>query len=330
MTKTVVGSFESYNEAQAVLNELVNRGFDRDDISLVAKQTEGDVGGQSRTDMGETGSGALKGAAAGGALGGAAGLAIGIVGNIAAPGIGAIVAAGPVAAMLTGASVGAVAGGLVGALSNIGVNEDDASYYAESVRRGGALIIVKTNEMRAREAAEIMENHGALDIDKRAHHWRSKGWTGFNAQMPPHTPTRQPTHPHPNQQDVNARTGMREQVVPVIEEELKIGKREIQRGGARVYTQVVEQPVNQQVRLREEHVTVQERPANRPATEADLQQATRNQNINVTERAEEAVVKKEARVVGEVVINKEVTERTEVIKDKVRKTEVKVEESEHR
>jgi stress response protein YsnF len=62
----------------------------------------------------------------------------------------------------------------------------------------------------------------------------------------------------------------RERSIPVVQEELRVGKRAVQRGGVRVYNRVREEPVEQQVNLREEHVTVDRRKTDWPATEADV------------------------------------------------------------
>jgi len=102
----------------------------------------------------------------GGVVGGAAGLAASLM-ALSIPGIGPIVAAGPLVAMLSGAGAGAMAGGLIGALTDAGVPEENANYYAETVRRGGALVTVKVDESRADRAAEIMRVNGAIDLDER-------------------------------------------------------------------------------------------------------------------------------------------------------------------
>lgn len=112
--------------------------------------------------------------------------------------------------------------------------------------------------------------------------------------------------------------------VPIVEEQLVVGKREVERGAARIRTFVTETPVNEQVTLREEHVTVDRRPVDRAVTDADM--AFREGTIEVRERAEEAVVSKNARVVEEVVIGKEATQRTETISDTVRRTDVDVDQ----
>ncbi len=116
-----------------------------------------------------------------------------------------------------------------------------------------------------------------------------------------------------------------EQVIPVVEEEIAIGKRQVERGGARVNVDVEEKPVEEQVTLREENVRVERRPVDREVTDADAT-AFKEGTFEVRERAEEAVVDKRARVVEEVVIGKDVQERTETVRDTVRRTNVDVEE----
>jgi uncharacterized protein (TIGR02271 family) len=112
--------------------------------------------------------------------------------------------------------------------------------------------------------------------------------------------------------------------IPVVQEDLKVGKREVQRGGVRVFSRIVETPVNESVNLREEHVSVERRPVDQPLSAADAA-AFKEQSIELRETAEEAVVQKTARVVEEVVVGKEVSERQQQINDTVRHTDVQVE-----
>ena len=113
--------------------------------------------------------------------------------------------------------------------------------------------------------------------------------------------------------------------IPVVQEQLKVGKREVQRGGVRVFSRVVETPVNESIGLREEHVNVQRRSVDEPISTTDAT-AFKEQSIEMRETAEEAVVEKSARVVEEVMVNKEVTQREQQIHDTVRHTEVEVEQ----
>ena len=115
-----------------------------------------------------------------------------------------------------------------------------------------------------------------------------------------------------------------EVVLPIVEEQLRIGKRPVERGGVNVRTTSQEVPVQENVNLREESVTVERRPVDRAVGNAP--DAFREGTIEVTEMAEVPVVSKEARVVEEVVVGKEVTERQETVRDTVKRTEVEVDE----
>lgn len=190
MIKTVVGSFDSFPEASDVARELREAGFLDSDVNVVANNTRridtSDTRPAVEHDASNAVSGAATGAVAGGALGGAAGLAVSLMG-LAIPGVGPILAAGPIAAALAGAGAGAVAGGLIGGLTELGVPETDAEYYAEAVRRGGALVTVRADESRVEEAEAIMRRHGAFDIEDRVEQWRSSGWKGYDAASKPYS-----------------------------------------------------------------------------------------------------------------------------------------------
>ncbi|MBV9033646.1 MAG: YsnF/AvaK domain-containing protein [Acidobacteriaceae bacterium] len=116
-----------------------------------------------------------------------------------------------------------------------------------------------------------------------------------------------------------------EESIPVVEEELQVGKRRVLRGGVRVYSRVIEQPVEQSVDLQEERVRVDRRPVNRPASDADFRTG-KDEVIEVEEFAEQPVIAKQARVVEEVRVGKEVSQRSETVRDTVRRTEVDVEQ----
>lgn len=288
----VIGLFRTRDDAQATANELMSSGFSSDSVNIVTRDREGKTEQTTATGE-EVGKSAGIGALAGGAIGGIAGLiAAGVI-----PGIGPILAAGPIAAALGGAGIGALAGGMIGALMEWGVPEEEAHQYAEGVRRGGTLVSAHTdNEMMAQRAADIMNRHDVVDIDRAAEEWRAQGWTGFKEG---------------------------EEVFPVAEEELKVGKREVGRGQVRVYSDVKEKPVEEEVSLHEEHARVESRDVDRPVQAGE--EVFKEKSIEVSETAEEPVVEKTARVTGEVAVGKEASEHEEKISDTVRGTEVKVE-----
>lgn len=113
--------------------------------------------------------------------------------------------------------------------------------------------------------------------------------------------------------------------IPIIEEELQVGKRVVETGGARLRSRIIERPVEESINLREEHVHIERTPVNRPATAADLN-AFQEGEIEITEHAEVPVISKEARVVEEISLEKEVEVRDETIQDTVRRTDVQIED----
>jgi uncharacterized protein (TIGR02271 family) len=195
------------------------------------------------------------------------------------------------------------------------------------------LVAAQTDSARAEQALDILDDEGTIDIDQRAQTWRSEGWTGRSATGLGATGA---TEGSQGSAGTTARTGTtsgqqatgltagREEGIPAVEEQLQIGKRDVSHGRVRVRSYVVETPVQEQVGLREEHVSIERRPVDRTATGAD--NLFRERTIVAEERAEEAVVAKEARVKEELVIHKEAGQRTQTISDTVRRTEVEVED----
>ena len=150
----ITHSYDTYDHAVRVVNALEAAGIPHDDISLVSGDKDRTVATTVTGDTTGTGTGATIGTV----LGGGAGLLAGI-GALAIPGVGPVVAAGWLIATLTGAGIGAVTGGLVGSLANSGVDEADATRYAEHVGRGGTLVTVRASDIDAANAEYILE-HG--------------------------------------------------------------------------------------------------------------------------------------------------------------------------
>jgi uncharacterized protein (TIGR02271 family) len=333
MTKTVIGTYSNMETAVGVVNALVDAGFHRNSISVIANDADKQY--STYVDHDTAGDDTAKGAGIGAAIGGLGGLLVGL-GALAIPGIGPVIAAGPIAAALAGAGIGAVTGGIIGALIDLGIPEDSAHIYAESVRRGNVLVAAQVADDRVEQATRIMEVPGLIDIEREAESWRSSGWSRFDDQgsYDGHTIDRQRTTAATT--GMNTTTGAnttrrgrasdgKDETIEVVEEEMQVGKRVVETGGVRVTSRVHEVPVEEEVRLRQEHVEVERRPVNRPATTADLN-AFQEGTIEVRETQEEAVVAKEARVVEEVRVRKDVEEHTEKVRDTVRRTDVEVEQ----
>lgn len=191
-------------------------------------------------------------------------------------------------------------------------DESDQHYYQDAVSSGNVLLSVDTNEENASTAADILNRHSPVDVRQEGEDSGSvaTGSTVTNAGAE--------TAP------VRSSTPGQTKAIPVVEEALRVGKRSVLRGGVRVYSRVLEQPVEETVSLQEERVRVERQPVNRPVKESDLRTG-RDEVIEVQEYAEEPVVSKDARVVEEVRISKEAGQRQQTVKDTVRRTEVNVE-----
>ena len=184
----------------------------------------------------------------------------------------------------------------------LGVPARDQKHLQEGLQDGGVIVAVSAQSDLVSEVERIFGEHSATKIDEAAVESTSAAPLAAAA------------------------AGMAAEgtAIPVVEEELAVGKRTVDAGGVRVFRRVIEIPVEESVKLREEHVNVTRRAVDRPASEADLNQG--NRTIELTETTEEAVIGKNARVVEELVVGKHATERTEHIQDTVRRTEVEVEE----
>ena len=196
----------------------------------------------------------------------------------------------------TGSGVTGSSGGTYSSGTGIGATDLGAGVAGTGVTGMGADVAGTGSS----SGLSGMGNTGASDYTDRTINTGTTGYTGSDV--------------------TNDETGK----IQIIEENLQVGKREVKTGGVRLRSRIVERPVEESLRLREERVTLERNTVDRPATAADLSNF-QEKNIELVERAEVPVVSKEARVVEEVSLSKEVEERTETIQDTVRKTEVDVE-----
>ena len=183
MTTNISRLYDTNAEAQRVMAALKTAGIPEGDISLIANSGEG------AEAMPDAADGAASGAGIGAAVGGGAGLLAGL-GLMAIPGLGPIVAAGWMAATLTGVVAGAVtgaaAGGFVGALTDNGVDERDANVYAEAIRRGGSIVIVKTDDERRQAVENVLDHHSPVALADRRSLYEGEGWKRFDATSEPY------------------------------------------------------------------------------------------------------------------------------------------------
>jgi len=237
--------------------------------------------------------------------------------------------------------------------------DEDRSVYAEGLRRGGYLVTVTGISQAQHDVAlDILDDEGSIDLDEYADNWRSEGWTGYDSSTDSSSDRLRSanlgssddtyvadtttgmlgdtaaglgtglgtgTTGYDSTRSASTRTSAtgNEEVIPVVEEELRIGKRDMNAGRVRVRSYVVETPVSEEVTLRDESVNVDRRAVDRPISATD--DAFRDRTVEVEAHREEAVVSKDARVTEEVVVSKNAGQRTEKVEDTVRKTRVDIE-----
>jgi len=286
MQHTLVAVFDNQTDAQSALDALLASGFSREDARL-----SGAAGGA--------------GTSAGNAT---------TTGTDSDPGIGT---------------------SIKNFFSDLFTDDDDnsrANRYQGAVSSGKHVVTLSADSLpEVERAADIVERFGPVDIDE---HSDGVGQAASGGAMAAASQSGMQSYSTSAQSATGASQGAASsasmqrdtatQTIPVVQEDLKVGKREVQRGGARIYSHVIETPVDESIGLREEHVDVQRRAVNQPINPEDVT-AFKEQTIEMRETAEEAVVQKSARIVEEVSIGKQVSERQEQIHDTVRHTEVEVE-----
>jgi stress response protein YsnF len=290
--RTVAAMFQTRDGAQRAVEALVEEGFDRSDINLVE-------GNQASTGYSDSYQGSGE--------------------------------------------------GFWASLKDLFFPDEDRHVYAEGLRRGGYLVSVRAPGESYDRAVDILDDEGTIDLDEREASWRSQGWSGYTGSdynrtaTAPDTPALSATPAAGGMNTASAgysdratgvtanasgsttaRQGEAEEVIPIVEERLQVGKRVTEGGRVRVRSYVVEEPVSEQVNLREEHVSVQRRPVDLELT-GDVD-PFRERTFELDEKSEQAVVAKEARIREELVVKKDVETRNETVNDTVRRTEVDVQD----
>ncbi len=247
--------------------------------------------------------------------------------------------------------------GFWGAVKSLFAPEEDVTAYHHAVDRGHAMVVVTPSQGVDRSRViEVLEGTNPIDFDAKLEEWRQAGYdyssrpgaaaaAGMGAaSLGMATPAAVPATSGtagmakgsvatntgtraPKTTGAVPSTGMdNTDTIKVVEERLRVGKREVAAGAVRIRSYVVERPVEEQVRLHQERVSIERHPVDRPVVPGDVG-AFQERTIEARATAEEAVVSKEARVVEEVGIRKEASDRTETVRDTVRRTEVEVEDT---
>src|SRR3954447_2218946 len=198
--------------------------------------------------------------------------------------------------------------GFWASLADMFMPDEDRYTYAEAMNRGSIMVTATVDEAQAETAEAVLERHGTVNVDESVESWRKEGWSGYSSASG-------------TAQSAQAATS---QAVQEVEERLRVGKRQVNSGRVKVRSYVIERPVSESVNLHSETVQVERRPVDRAVGAGE--DAFKERTIEAQATSEEAVVAKEARVTGEVLVRKEGSDRTETVKDKVRSTKVDVDD----
>jgi stress response protein YsnF len=325
--KTVVGMFNDVNEAQRSLEDLMKFGIGANDISVVTKR----LGAKSGNGLN--------------------------LSSVDAKDTGPLAARGPLATMLTRDR-----GDLQGSLRAAGVSPALAEHYVEAVRDGETLEFVLVEDNSADQVVEIMRRHaaryGATDetngtgtevVGQSANEKVKAAGAGIlataagglaaakaaisNPTSPKEAVTERlattgkelgSTAKYRDEQDLLNEKAVKDEdrFIPILREEIHVGKREVERGAVHVDVHVTERPISEHITLREEHVEIERRATDRPPRPDELE--FRTGGVDMIEHGEEVVVSKQVRVVEEVLIHKRVTEHEETVNDKLRSTEIDI------
>ncbi len=203
-----------------------------------------------------------------------------------------------------------------------GSPDHDTAVYDRSMASGSTVVSVKTPESHVSRVLEILESHNPIDVHESG---ADSGLTQTTTKttQPVGLATSVAATGVAPAAAIQPRSSDDTGKLQLSEESLAVGKRVVSSGGTRIRRYVVETPVEENVSLHSEKVVLERNPVTdgRPATDSFS-----DKTIEMTEMAEEAVVSKTARVVEEVALRKEVSDRVETVRDTVRKEEVKVEQ----
>ncbi len=235
-------------------------------------------------------------------------------------------------------------------------DNDERERYTKIAERGSIVTVHAQSDEEATRASRLLDDYGAVDVDEdyrnrtsgnnkddrdyngndenydnRNKNYENKGSILGNRNENDRDNNYESrdnilSNRNENFEDRKQNTGNLDEnkTIPVIQEDVKIGKKEVATGGMRIRSRIIEKPVEEILLLREEHVHIERNKVDRPATEDELKNF-RSGSVELTASSEIADVQKTSRVVEEVSLGKEVKHRDETVRDNVRSTEVDVE-----
>src|SRR5215471_3063895 len=186
--------------------------------------------------------------------------------------------------------------------------EHEAAVYGDTLQRGGAVLSVRGPKDRVAKIMAILDAHKPVDVHEQAAKIGTEVPIEAKALI---------TAP-------GTSTGAsKNDVLRLAEEQMNVGKRMFETGTTRIRRFITERPVEAQVTLHEEHAKVVRKAVTDPNYIADIDWS--DKEYSVTETAERPFVNKTARVVEEIAVGREGSDRTETVRDTVRRQQAEIE-----
>jgi len=200
----------------------------------------------------------------------------------------------------------------------------DRSSYDRNIERGATVLAVTVSEDESDKVMSVLESRSPIELDQHGDEGEapeeSEANEGREALVRQPSKGSKETRSRAHETARGSEEG--EEVIPLAEEELRVGKRLVNRGTTQIRRYVVEAPVEKAVSLHDERAVVERR---RPVTDEATGEHFTEKTVEVTETSEVPTVEKSARVKEEVAIRREGRERQEVVEDTVRREEIDVE-----
>ncbi len=313
--KRAAGLFHSRDKAESAVRDLKNSGYDMHKVSIIAKDADKIDGVETTEKIGnKADDGATAGALTGGTLGGITGLLVGL-GTLAIPGIGPILLAGAtattIATTLAGAGIGVAAGGLVGALVGLGIPEEKAKIYRDSVKDGSFLVMVNGTEAEIARADAIMHHHGIEEFGI------------YNAPEAKATAGANIAH---IDEDIKTRTDIADsEKIKLYEERLTVNKQRAKTGEVSIGKRVETETANISVPVEKEHLVIERKNVTGKAVSPGIHFGD-GETVSVDLYEETVTIDKQAFVREEVTVHKEVEQETVQKSETIRREELEIEE----
>jgi uncharacterized protein (TIGR02271 family) len=309
--KRAAGLFHSREQAESAVRALKDGGYDMHNVSIVAKDADKIDGIETTEKIGnKADDGATTGALTGGTLGGITGLLVGL-GTLAIPGIGPILLAGAgattIATTLAGAGIGAAAGGLVGALVGLGIPEDKAKIYTDSVKNGGFLVMANGTTAEVDRADAIMNHHGVEEFGI------------YDA------PDAKSTAVADLDEDIKARSDLSEgEKIKLYEERLTVNKQRAKTGEVLVGKRVETQTASVSIPVEKERLVIERKNVTGEAVAPGSVHFGDEEEIKIDLYQETATVDKQAFIREEVNVHKEIETETVQKSETIRREELEI------